>query len=183
MARPKEISRSSMLDAAKRLLVERGFNAFSTRTLADEIGISSASLHHHFPTKGDLVSAVAGLLRERLNQEMSTIASELEGFELRVTQVCALIGNDAGALAMLAADFPTYPLNAQNEVRQLFANLRGWLSRFATQGKTDGELNPDVPPDEAATDIFSRLLGRALIARTDSTLPLRVPSNVWAWQR
>ena len=183
MARPKEISRQTILDSAQVLLKACGFNGFSTRELADEVGISSASLHHHFPTKADLAAGVAARLRERLNQHLSTIAAELEGLDLRVGQIGTVLGGDTELLSMLAADFPTLPAKAQDEVRQLFANLRGWLTRFAVQAKADGDLNPEAVPEEISADIFSRLLGRALLSRTDKTMALPVPTSVWAWQR
>ena len=36
-----------------------GYNGFSFREIAAEIGIKSSSVHHHFPAKGDLALAVA----------------------------------------------------------------------------------------------------------------------------
>lgn len=183
MARPKEIPRESILDTAQHLLATRGFNAFSTRALADEVGLSSASLHHHFPTKADLVCAVSARLREQINQHMSEIAAEFEGLDLRVAQICTVLSGEAELLAMFAADFPTFPAKAQDEVRQLFANLRGWLTRFAVQAKADGELGPDIVPEEVSGDILSRFIGSALLTRTDTTMAPPVPKSIWAWQR
>ena len=39
---------------------------FSFRDLAAEIGIKSASVHHHFPTKAGMAAAVARRCGERL---------------------------------------------------------------------------------------------------------------------
>ena len=47
-----------ILDVAEDCIRERGYNAFSFREIAKEIGIKSASVHYHFPTKADLGAAV-----------------------------------------------------------------------------------------------------------------------------
>ena len=67
--------------AAARLTVQdRGYGGLSFRELAKDVGIKSASIHHYFPTKGELGSALAarytwdfldyleGLLAEGLDQ-------------------------------------------------------------------------------------------------------------------
>lgn len=57
--------RSAIMDVAERLIRAHGYNGFSFREIADEIGIKSASVHYHFPTKADLAAAVAKRYRER----------------------------------------------------------------------------------------------------------------------
>ena len=57
--------RSAILDVAERRIRAHGYNGFSFREIADEIGIKSASVHYHFPTKADLAAAVAKRYRER----------------------------------------------------------------------------------------------------------------------
>ncbi len=43
-----------ILDAAERLVQERGFNGFSYADIADELGVSKAALHYHFAGKAEL---------------------------------------------------------------------------------------------------------------------------------
>jgi TetR/AcrR family transcriptional repressor of nem operon len=45
--------------AAKLTVQAHGYNALSFRELAKEVGIKGASVHYHFPTKGDLGAALA----------------------------------------------------------------------------------------------------------------------------
>ena len=54
-----------ILDAAERAIRDRGYNAVSFRDLAAAVGVKSASVHHHFPTKADLGAAVARRYAER----------------------------------------------------------------------------------------------------------------------
>jgi TetR/AcrR family transcriptional regulator, transcriptional repressor for nem operon len=48
-----------LMDLAEDRIREAGYRGFSFRGLAAEIGIKSASVHHHFPTKARMAAAVA----------------------------------------------------------------------------------------------------------------------------
>lgn len=48
-----------ILRVAAGLFAERGFNAVGMRAIADAVGIRSSSLYHHFPSKMDILHAIA----------------------------------------------------------------------------------------------------------------------------
>src|SRR5215469_14434070 len=48
-----------LMDLAEAHIRDAGYRGFSFRDLAAEIGIKSASVHHHFPTKAKMAAAVA----------------------------------------------------------------------------------------------------------------------------
>src|ERR1700681_2964747 len=54
-----------LIDLAEARIRDAGYRGFSFRDLAAEIGIRSASVHHHFPTKAGMAAAVARWYRER----------------------------------------------------------------------------------------------------------------------
>src|SRR3979409_550604 len=54
-----------LMDLAEARIREAGYRGFSFRDLAAAIGIKSASVHHHFPTKAGMAVAVARRYRER----------------------------------------------------------------------------------------------------------------------
>src|SRR3981081_73739 len=55
-----------LMDLAEARIREAGYRGFSFRDLAAEIGIKSASVHHHFPTKAGMAAAVARRYGDRL---------------------------------------------------------------------------------------------------------------------
>jgi TetR/AcrR family transcriptional regulator, transcriptional repressor for nem operon len=57
---------TDILDAAEKRIRTSGYNGFSFREIAADVGIKSASVHHHFPTKSDLAAAVARRYRVRI---------------------------------------------------------------------------------------------------------------------
>ncbi|MBB5077785.1 TetR/AcrR family transcriptional regulator [Nonomuraea endophytica] len=50
--------RNALVQAAYRCLAEGGFERLRMRDVAAGVGIDHSSIHHHFPTKQDLVVAV-----------------------------------------------------------------------------------------------------------------------------
>lgn len=63
-----------ILDAAETRIRSGGYDGFSFRDIASDVGVKSASVHYHFATKEALASAVAQRYRERflnaVNEEM-----------------------------------------------------------------------------------------------------------------
>ena len=53
-----------ILDTTERLIQTRGFNAISYQDISDAVGIKKASIHHHFPTKFGLGTAVIERYRQ-----------------------------------------------------------------------------------------------------------------------
>ena len=58
----REDARRAILDATEALLVERGFEAFSMRRLAERCGYTAPTIYHYFGDKQGLVDT---LLEER----------------------------------------------------------------------------------------------------------------------
>lgn len=64
--------REAILNVAEKLIRSHGYSGFSFREVATEVGIKSASVHYHFPTKPDLAAAVAKRYRERFADAVNT---------------------------------------------------------------------------------------------------------------
>ena len=60
-----------LMDLAEAHIRDAGYRGFSFRDLAAQIGIKSASVHHHFPTKARLAAAVARRYGDRF---LATVA-------------------------------------------------------------------------------------------------------------
>ena len=52
-------TKQRIMSLARATVQDRGYNGLSFRELAKDVGIKSASIHHYFPSKGDLGAAVA----------------------------------------------------------------------------------------------------------------------------
>jgi AcrR family transcriptional regulator len=64
-----------ILDAADKLLSERGFQGMTMSALADEVGIGKGTLYLHFPSKQELVLSHIDRIIFRLLVKLQTISS------------------------------------------------------------------------------------------------------------
>ncbi|WP_206244059.1 TetR/AcrR family transcriptional regulator [Novosphingobium terrae] len=60
--------RDRILDAAEVRARRGGYNAFSFREIAQDVGVSSAAIHYHFAAKADLAEALTDRYTERTLQ-------------------------------------------------------------------------------------------------------------------
>jgi len=67
---PEENSalKKQILSVAARLFVAGGYNGFSMRQIAEELGVSKPALYYHFKDKDDLILAVITASLEEYNQ-------------------------------------------------------------------------------------------------------------------
>lgn len=73
MAEPQ--SRERILDAAERRARAGGYNGFSFRDLAEDVGVKSSSVHYHFPTKAHLAERLAERYTARARERLGDAES------------------------------------------------------------------------------------------------------------
>ena len=136
---------SKILDVAERLVQLRGFNGFSYADVAEELGISKASLHYHFAGKAELGEALIERYASRFTGSLDEIQTrpidapaklaayaKLYGDVLRRKRMC-LCG-------MLAAEYQTLPKPMRSAVVSFFDDQEAWLVGVLEQGREEGTL-------------------------------------------
>ena len=69
----KEKFRREILDAARNLFVNEGYEKFSMRKLAERIGYSPTTIHLYFKDKDDLLLAICEEIAERFFADLTNI--------------------------------------------------------------------------------------------------------------
>ncbi len=119
-----------ILDAATRVLAERGYDGASTNRVAAEAGISNGSLYQYFPNKDAIVVAVldrfADRLAARLGAEIEAVVSEpwqAGGRALLEAQI-RLLEEDAELLRVIVEQVPRLgPFDKLDALRQRLADM------------------------------------------------------------
>lgn len=107
-----------LMDLAESHIRNAGYSGFSFRALAAEIGIKSASVHHHFPTKAMMAAAVARRYADRFLAAVvgptnetaeDAIAMYRSVFRTSLDRdgrmcLCGVLAAEAGALPAEVAD-------------------------------------------------------------------------------
>jgi TetR/AcrR family transcriptional repressor of nem operon len=161
--------RQAILEVALVLIQRSGYNGFSYRDIADAVGIKAPSIHHHFPTKADLVSAVIADYRVNMLRRLDQIADETPDGPGRLLNYVDLFqeplrDNLYCPGGMLSAERLALPKKVDREVTRFFTENIKWLSGVIASGVESGELRFDGDANEAAAYVMGGLEGLLLIA-------------------
>lgn len=162
-----------ILNCARSLLSTGGYDGFSYADIAKIVGIRNASIHHHFPSKADLVRILVTRYREEaaagltdLERRISSPAEELQAYT-GYWEACI---RDATApicvCAVLASQLPALPAEVAVEVRAHFEALSAWLTAVLERGAAEGSLSFGGTANAEAEMILACIHGAMLSART-----------------
>jgi TetR/AcrR family transcriptional regulator, transcriptional repressor for nem operon len=163
-------TRQRIMTAARLTVQDRGYGGLSFRELAKDVGIKSASIHHYFPTKGELGGALAerytsdfaeyldGLLGEGLGQE-TCIRKYTDVFRntlLNENRMC--LGG------IMAAEHKELPVEVRAEVVKFSEMNVRWLIKVLSLGKSARVATKAI--QRRALAIFAAIEGAQLVARS-----------------
>jgi TetR/AcrR family transcriptional repressor of nem operon len=161
-----------ILASARSLIVSGGYNGFSYADIADVVGIRKPSIHHHFPSKAELVRALVAGYRKEAEAGIENLVRAIPG---PLDQLRAYIGywksciGDASApfciCALLANELPVLPQEVALEVRAYFRFLSGWLTSVFEQGAAQGVIKLTNAPRIEAEAFMATVHGAMLSAR------------------
>ena len=158
-----------IIAAAERRMREGGYHGFSFREIAGDVGIKSASVHYHFPTKEDLAAAVARAYTDRHMADLGDpqdparasadlIALYVESFrrelvEHRLMCLCGVLATETSGL----------PPGLNCEARAFFERNLAWLEAVIARAA------PDARPQDhkaKALRMTALLEGAMLVAHS-----------------
>ena len=165
-----------ILASARNFIVAGGYNGFSYADIAEVVGIRKASIHHHFPSKVDLVRTLVARHRERTEIAMADLESKLPD-PLALLQTYAGYWakciEDASVpfcvCALLASELPALPPEIAVEVRAYFRFLSSWLTKVMQRGAEQGVLKFAGSAEFEAETFMATVHGAMLSARAYGT--------------
>ena len=160
-----------ILTLAQHKVQTKGFNGFSYRDLATEIGIKTSSIHYHFPTKDDLALALVKSYKAAFKLEIAKIKSEAGNGRSRLEKYIKLFENNLAVdnkfclCGMLASEISSLSDNVKQSIQEFFIDNERWLSQLIKDGQADGSLKATSTPNLVAAQLLATLEGAMLIAR------------------
>lgn len=159
------------LEAIATKAIQRdGVRSVSFRTLADAVGVKSASVHYHFPTKSDLAHAVVSGYTTRFEERLEsvarkhrTLAGKLNAFIKIFDEVLA--DDDLCLCGMMAAELTALDPATQQALKRFFREAEAWLE--TTIDAHADELASKMPGKHLAKVLMSGLEGAVLLDRVD----------------
>ncbi|ESX90867.1 TetR/AcrR family transcriptional regulator [Mesorhizobium sp. LSHC412B00] len=168
MARTKTDMREAVMTAAKATVQSHGYNALSFRELAKEVGIKSASVHYHFPTKGDLGAALARRYTEEGAAFLAKLLATSEDATWcmnRYTEIfrSALANDNRMCLCgIMSAELDDLPTEVRTEVDRFAETNVDWIAQVLARAKPAAS---EQQLREHAMAIFAAIEGAQLVAR------------------
>lgn len=161
-----------ILDCARSLIIAGGYSSFSYTDISEFVGIQKSSIHHHFPTKVDLVQTLVIQYRQQAEAGVTHIerlspgpSDQLRAY-ISYWQGC--IGDAAKGYcvcALLANQMPVLPEAIVVEVRARFEALSGWLTLVLERGASQGYLALSNDARTEAETVIATVHGAMLSAR------------------
>lgn len=166
-------TQEKILDAAENLIQKRGYNAFSYKDIAAEVGIKTSSIHYYFPSKEDLANAVidwqiahiVSVLDDIKSQDKLSTKQKLLAL---VEAIVSLTFGDEMKMClggMFASELLSLPESVQSKARYFFNTLRGWIEMVLEEEKQLGGINLLYPIDNFPSYLVLQIEGALLMSR------------------
>lgn len=162
-----------ILHCARALIVAGGYNGFSYADISKVVGIRKASIHHHFPSKADLVRTLVASYRREAEEGLAKIEAhiadpmgQLQAY-LGYWEAC-ILDNTAPfcVCALLAGEAQLLPEEVHSEVKAHFRTLSAWLTGAMERGVRRDVLSLSATPADEAEAFLATVHGAMLSART-----------------
>lgn len=170
---PAEERRAVTVEAVVELAAEQNPNDITTSAIAKRMGLTQGALFRHFPSKDAILEAVMTWVAERLlsrvDKAADGVASALAALEAIFMTHIDFVAQHPGAPRMIFGEVQRGGDTAPKRIVQTLIHQYGErLHGLLEAGKTQGELDPGVDTEAAATLFIGTIQGlvmRSLLAR------------------
>jgi len=164
-----------ILASARSFIVSGGYNGFSYADISEVVGIRKASIHHHFPSKLDLVRTLVAQYRSNAEIGLADLAVAipdspklLESFAGNWARCIEDASIPFCVCALLASELPALPPEVASEVSAYFRFLSSWLAGVMERGAGQGVLTLEASPQVEAEMFMATVHGAMLSARAQN---------------
>jgi AcrR family transcriptional regulator len=180
-----ELTRRALLDAARRVFLERGFHGASLDAVADAAGLTKGAVYSRFDSKADLFLALLEeRIEERIDQVRATIGSgSIEDDVAALERQYTAILRTQLQWTLLVIEFRVHAAR-HPELNRRYAALhrrfRAALVEAATESASASGGAPPRPPEEMIEAAFVLGSGGALELAADPSFSL---DRLESWAR
>ena len=167
-----------LLDTAQLLIQQRGYNAFSYKDLAEAVGIRTASIHYHFPSKAALGVALIDRYVGHLEQTLAQIDGSAAPARTKLERFIDLYRatESGGGLCLcgsLASDVGTLDPALAGGVRRYLRLSREWVEATIHEGVRSGDFRAaSTGPATVAAALVAGLQGGLVVAQAAADGPV-----------
>ncbi len=162
----RDARRGEILAAARRCFLRDGFHATSMQDLFAEAGLSSGAVYSYFPSKDDMIIAIAEENIQGVVAMIHTSATQQPGRSVGAVMADVLstvqAGHDSdglGGLALLVWAEALRNPSLAARFNELLRPMRADVAEVVRANQSSGDLPADATPDAVAGVLISLVPG------------------------
>ena len=157
-----------ILETTDYLVRSKGYNAFSFKDISNSVGIKTASIHYHFPTKADLGICLIQEHIKRLHALKNHLSSaqpldKLKGFLSIYTKIKS--EKNVCLVGTLATDWNTVDENVKSELKLMAESVLAWVIEILEEGQSKGVFHFQIKVRTKALMIITNMLAAVQLTR------------------
>ena len=165
--------KTKLLDTAQAMVQCKGYQGFSFHQLSKAVGITTASIHYHFPTKAKLAVALLQRHVNELESVMQQILNSEQAFTDKLRSLArvyetTLSKKQICSCSAMAGEFDGLPKEVQEELDRMICGSIRDITKLLDQGSTSGSINSRVATKELAKLWYCTLQGSLNLGRASS---------------
>lgn len=166
--------KQQILEHAAELVATVGFDSFSYHDLSERLGITKASLHHHFPKKEDLGLALLDLMitmkekeRDKLMQLTDSAPERLEIYFNFYREFCSSADcSQICPMSSLQAEINVIPQSMRDKLKILDEIETQLVTDLLNQGRASAEMHFAGEAEHQALMLISAIKGALQFSRS-----------------
>lgn len=159
-----------ILNVAAQLFAERGFFNTPTSLLAQEAGVSEATIFRHFKNKEEILIILIDEVRQRLANDMtihfrmSTLPNGLEKIIAFLQSSYSFVRGNRLEFALFFRDAPAHIPESEKAfkaVQSIYDHVLSLILAMVLEGQKDGSIRPDLDARDISKIIMYSVFGLA----------------------
>ena len=152
--------KKEIVDAVLKIVGERGLTSLSTKTIAEEVGVTTGALFRHFPSLQEILREVT---RFAILQIEETFPDEslapLERIKLLAKNRIMLLNSCNGLAWLLKSEqaFLTLPMDSVESLRLMMKQSKRFLLKSIKDGISEGSIRNDIEPEVLIVPIMGTI--------------------------
>jgi AcrR family transcriptional regulator len=160
-----EVRRIELTDAALRIIATKGIAALSTRSLAEEVGLTTGAIFRHFDSLDALLEAVVARVEAVLEATYPPATlPPVEQLERFVEARSTAVGAQLGIMRLVLSEqfLLALPKSSSARLAACVEKTRAFVVARLREGQASGALRDDVPAEALAPVVMGTVQMLAL---------------------
>ena len=142
--------KKEIVDAVLKIIGERGLSSLSTKTIAEEVGVTTGALFRHFASQEEILREVTRFAILQIEETFPDESiSPLERINLLAKNRIILLNSCNGLAWLLKSEqaFLTLPKDSVESLRSMMKQSKRFLLKSLKDGINEGSIRNDIDPE------------------------------------